>query len=263
MITYSLTTSPRKVLPSILSSELRSNQNIPLKLALDTSWDLICDTYRNSCMIDGANDCIAEYDAKEGILYAGIGSSDLVAGSTATIAATAINSRGIVSDIIILNCGDSRTLIVGEPLDGKGSFIQFHTQDHVPSCPQEAARLRSNPNFADPECSMNKFWLTVGDYRYAVSRSLEGPLATSKGIISESELFDINISTLTKSKSQAMIIQASDGLFEVLDNEEVAREANAMRKGGLTAQECAKALCKLAIKKGTTDNVTVLVVFLK
>lgn len=251
------------MLPSILSSEIRSNQSSPLQLVLDTSWDLVCDAYRTTCMTDGSNDCIAHYDAREGILYAGMGSSDLLAGSTATIAATVLNRRGIISDVTVLNCGDSRTLIVGEPINGKGSFIHFNTQDHVPSCPEEAARLRSNPNFADPECSMNKFWLTVGDYRYAVSRSLEGPLATSKGIVSESDLSCINISSLAKSRSQAMIIQASDGLFEVLDNEEVARETSAMRKAGLTAQECAKALCKLAMKKGTSDNVTVLVVFLK
>jgi Serine/threonine protein phosphatase len=251
------------VLPSLLSSEIRSNQNVPLKSALDTSWDLVCDTYRTSCMTDGVNDCVAQYDAKEGILYAGMGSSDLFAGSTATISATAISNKGTVAGMTVLNCGDSRTLIVGEPLDGKGTYVYFCTQDHVPSCPEEAARLRANPKFSDPECSMNKFWLTVGDYRYAVSRSLEGPLATSKGIISESELTDVNISKLMKSRSQTMIIQASDGLFEVLGNEEVARDVIAMRKGGLTAQECAKALCKLAIRKGTTDNVTVLVVFLK
>jgi len=252
-----------QMLPSTLSSEIRSNQDIPLKLALDTSWDLVCDAYRNSCMTDG-DECVAKYDAKEGILYAGIGSSDLLAGCTATIAATVISNKEIVSKMAVLNCGDSRTLIVGKPLlDERGSFVHFHTKDHVPSRPDEALRLRSNPDYADPECSMNKFWLKVGDYRYAVSRSLEGPLATSKGITSESDLSDINISNLAKSRSQTIIIQASDGLFEVLDNEEVARDASAMRQSGLTAHECAKALCKLAIQKGTTDNVTVLVVYLK
>jgi serine/threonine protein phosphatase PrpC len=121
----------------------------------------------------------------------------------------------------------------------------------------------ADENFANPQCSMNKYWLKIGDYRYALSRSLEGSLATSKGIISKSDLFTINLEDLAMSRTHGIIIQASDGLFEVLDNEEVAKNAVAIRKEGLSAQECAKILCQMAVKKNTSDNVSVVVIYLE
>jgi len=148
-------------------------------------------------------------------------------------------------------------------MDGKRHYVRFKTRDHSPSCPKEGKRLRANPNHSDPQCSMNKFWLTVGDYRYAVSRSFEGPLPTSKGITSESDIFLVNLADLASTTTYGMIIQASDGLFEVLDNEEVVREAVDMRKKGLSATDCAHYLCDLAKKKGTSDNVTVTIVYLE
>ena len=237
------------------------NVEIPLNLALDTAWDNVCDSYREGCSLLGAG-CVADYDAREGILYASTGSKDLTPGSTATASAFRFNSEGAVSDLVVLNCGDSRTLVVGEPTT-ESSFVHFVTRDHVPSCPIEDRRLRSNDTFSNPKCSMNKYWLSIGDYRYALSRSLEGQFATSKGIVSESDLYTIDLEDLADSRTQGIIIQASDGLFEVLDNEEVARNAVAIRKQGLNSQECAKLLCQMAAKKKTSDNVSVVVIYME
>ncbi len=252
----------KSVLPILLSSELNSNSQIPLSLALDTAWDSVCGSYREGCSLTGSG-CVAEYDPREGILYASTGSKDLVPGCTATVSALHFNSEGTVSDLIVLNCGDSRTILAGIPSEIKGSYVHFATRDHVPSCPIEDKRLRANKNFSDPQCSMNKYWLSIGDYRYALSRSLEGSFATSKGIISESDLSTIDLLDFSTARTSGVIIQASDGLFEVLDNEEVARDAVAMRKEGLSAQECAKRLCQIGLKKNTSDNVSVVVVFLE
>ena len=249
------------MLPVLLSSQLALNMDAALDIALDMTWDSICDSYREGCSVLGSG-CVAEYDAREGILYAGTGSKDLVPGSTATISALRLNDEGSISDLVVLNCGDSRTIVAGEPAS-KGSLVHFVTRDHVPSCPIEDKRLRSNENYSNPQCSTNKYWLKIGDYRYALSRSLEGPLATSKGIIHESDLTTINIEDLAASRSHNTIIQASDGLFEVLDNEEVARSVLAMRKEGLCAKDCAKTLCRMALKKNTSDNVSVVVVYLE
>jgi serine/threonine protein phosphatase PrpC len=250
-------------LPNLLSLELAMNKDSTLQLALDISWDLACDSYRNTCLSDDGIECVAKYDAREGILYAGTGSTDLVAGTTATVAALALNEDGIISQLVVLNCGDSRTLVVGEPVEGKRNYVRFKTRDHSPSCSKEGERLRANPNYSDPQCSMNKYWLTVGDYRYAVSRSLEGPLPTLKGITSESDIFIVNLADMASTMTHGMIIQASDGLFEVLDNEEVGRYAVETRKRGLSPTDCAHHLCDLAKKKGTSDNVTVTIVYLE
>lgn len=253
---------PKMVSTELAINELAINKDATLKLALDTSWDLVCDSYRNGCLDDG-DGCVATYNVSEGTINAGTSSVDLVAGTTGTVAALALNEGGAISDFVVLNCGDSRTLVAGEPTDGSRNYVRFKTRDHSPSCPVEGERLRANPKYSDPQCSMNKFWLTVGDYRYAVSRSLEGSLATSLGITSESDLFTINLAEISSRVSDGIIIQASDGLFEVLDNEEVGRDAVEMRKRGLSATDCAQHLCDLAKKKGTSDNVTVIIVYLE
>jgi serine/threonine protein phosphatase PrpC len=43
----------------------------------------------------------------------------------------------------------------------------------------------------------------------------------------------------------------------------VGRDAVEMRKRGLSATDCAQHLCDLAKKKGTSDNVTVIIVYLE
>lgn len=263
-------------LPQLLSSELLLHPENTLTIALENAWDMVCESYREGCLLLGSK-CVAGYgkcnqsltilclprnsnhivlDASEGILYASTGGEDLSAGTTATIAAISD------SEVTILNCGDSRTLIVGEPLD-KINWVQFVTRDHKPSDALEQERLRMNPDFSIPECSMGKYWIKVGDYRYTLSRSLESAFVTSKGIISQPDVYKIDLKDVMKNiKSSCVLIQASDGLFDVLDNEEVARDAIKLRKAGLDAKECASQLTKLALKKGSSDNISVVATYL-
>lgn len=249
-----------QTLPSFLSNGISNTEN--LEFNLDTSWDAVCDSYRSDCVLDDENGCIAKFDAREGTLDADISSKDLVAGSTATIAAIEVDKDGIVSNLVILNCGDSRSLMIAEPNEQSKKYVKFVTRDHVPSDKLEAERLTANPSYSNPECSMNRYSLRVGDYRYALSRSLEGVFAESKGITSESDIFpsDVTIASCSGSK-YPILIQASDGLFEVLDNEEVGRDAMQMRKENYSASDCAHYLCDLAKRKGSSDNISVLVIF--
>ena len=64
------------ILPSLFTSQLLSSSDITIQEALENSWDTTCDTYRNGC--DENGECVANYDATEGILYAETGSADLV-----------------------------------------------------------------------------------------------------------------------------------------------------------------------------------------
>jgi len=248
------------LLPSLLGSELKSVYSLDLGSALEHSWEEVCDAYRDGCSLYGS-ECVAGYDPQEGILYASTGATDLIAGTTATVAIASLDPED-TSELVVLNCGDSRTLVVGEPKDdGNTSFVHFSTRDHVPGDPLESERLRSRPEYSDPECSMGKSSMRIGEFRYAVSRSLEGEFATGLGIVSEPDISRINLSDLVKEKSYGIVVQASDGLFEVLDNEEVAREAIKMRKGGLDAKECAKTLCEIAVRKCSSDNISVNIAF--
>ena len=62
-------------------------------------------------------------------------------------------------------------------------------------------------------------------------------------------------------RTSGMMIIASDGLFEVMDNEQVGKEALLWRDAGLNAEETAKNLCSLALEKKTSDNVSTVVVY--
>jgi len=253
-----------QLLPSLLSTELKSGGLVSLPESLKSAWDITCETYRDGCSIYGA--CVADYDPREGILVAGTGSKDLVAGTTAAVAAFSINQNPGINELNVLNCGDSRTLLVGKPVDPNlKSYLHFTSQDHSPSCRAEAERLQAGKqaglDYSEPQCSVNRWTLQIGDYRYAVSRSLEGELATSKGIVSDADMSTIDLNNLKKERSSGMMIIASDGIFEVLDNEQVAREAVKMRENGSTAKDTAKLICGMALDKNTSDNVSAVVVF--
>jgi serine/threonine protein phosphatase PrpC len=163
-------------------------------------------------------ECVAEYDAQDGVLLASTGSEDMIAGTTASVVTLREN------ELTVLNCGDSRTLLV----DLNGEII-FETADHSPET--ELARLQRGKeqglDYSLPECSLSKWWLQCGEIQYAVARSLEGPFATSKGIISTPDVTSLR-------PCPGILLIATDGLWEVCGNEEVAKEATRLRQQGLS-----------------------------
>ena len=247
-----------QILPSLLSTKIKIND---LAQALESAWNETCETYKEGCTIYGS--CVADYDAREGVLLAGTGSKDLVAGTTASLASFLSQKEG--NKLVVLSCGDSRTLIVGEPKDKSmsQSYLHFATQDHSPRSESEYYRLQmgkdSGLDYSLPQCSVNRWWIKVGDYQYAVSRSLEGEFASSKGIVSDADVEVLDLSRMVQLRNDASLVIASDGLFEVYDNEFIAKEVSIMRREGISAKDVAKHLCLMALEKGTTDNVSVIV----
>ena len=60
-----------------------------------------------------------------------------------------------------------------------------------------------------------------------------------------------------------IIVSATDGLFDVMDSEEVALYLTRAREvSQMSASDAAKTLSSRAIEKGTADNVSVVVVYL-
>ena len=192
-------TSVAQLLPNLIADEtsaisITSKTNTEdLKAVLQSCWNDVCEMYQEGCILfdDGLSSCVANYDPINGIVYARTGSSDLIAGTTAVIALMSINHHDHTSndDLIFLNCGDSRALLVARP---KGvnieendnsnnsirqkSVVRFSTKDHSPNCESEMKRLKQGKldglDYSIPECSLNKWRLRVGDYQYAVSTSL-------------------------------------------------------------------------------------------
>jgi serine/threonine protein phosphatase PrpC len=233
-------------LPNLLSNQLLVNR-LSVPDAFKESWETVCNAYRQQCTNE--DECIAEYDPVEGILMANTGSEDLVAGTTASV--MVLDEK--TGKLTLLNCGDSRSLVVTS--QGK---VKFATDDHTPQTEQQRLKvgLEAGLDYSLPQCSISKWWLSVGEYQYAVGRSLEGPFATSKGIVSDPDVTTIQV------EAGDMLVSASDGLWDVMDSSEVAIDLRKMRKQGMPARDAASSLCSMAIRKGTPDNVSVAVVFL-
>jgi len=255
-----------QLLPFYIQEQLSENKEYSiqeLNYIIESSWKNVCITYQEGCDLYGS--CEAEYDSIHGVIMARTGSEDLTAGTTATMAIVA-NDK-----VIILNCGDSRAVIVRKPLQQQQqnpseSVVYFATQSHSPNSQQEMNRLKKGReagfDYSIPECSFNKWTMKVGDYQYAVSRSLEGKFATSKGIICEPDVTTINLREISSQINTGILIIASDGVFDVIDNEEVGLETIKMRNLGFTASDAAKQLCSIALKKGSQDNISVIIVYL-
>jgi hypothetical protein len=73
----------QKHLPQKFSEELlrgTGDGDTPIGSILQTAWEQTCDAYRFAC--SSGDECIAEYDPREGILMANTGSEDYAAGTT-------------------------------------------------------------------------------------------------------------------------------------------------------------------------------------
>jgi len=233
-------------IPGLLSTELIVNRR-NVSEALEAAWETVCLEYRQQCT--NPEICIADYDAREGKLMANTGGKDLIAGTTTSVMALDENT----GKLTVLNCGDSRTVIA----TSKGK-VRFVTRDHDPQSEEDRLRegIEAGYDYSLPKCRVNRWSLSVGAYEYNLARSLEGPFATSKGIVSDPDIITLPV------EAGETLLSASDGLWEVMDTDEAALDLQKFREKGMSASDAAQALCSMALKKGTSDNVSVVVVFL-
>ena len=237
----------RDHLAPTFSQELSEHGSDPTVKLLEATWNELCDSYRRSCEEES---CTADYDPMEGRLQAFTGSNNVVAGTTAVMIAYDAQER----QLSVLNCGDSRGVVVN-----KEGEIVFATQDHSPGTELqrfEQGILDGMP-YKLPECSLSRWTVPVGDYNYAVSRSLEGSFATSRGIVSSADIARVPV------EPGLTAVLATDGLWEVIDSQEAASILQRLRyRQNELASDAAKILTSLAIAKGSSDNVSVIVLYL-
>ena len=234
-------------LPVLLTEELIRKTDAPAEALLESAWDQTCLAYRANCEMEG--ECVAEYDPREGILNANFGSDDVAAGCTAAIMAL---DKG-TGHLAVLNCGDSRSIL----LNANGELV-FQSEDHKPE--KELERFKEGRkqglDYSMPECQFSRWFVPVGDYNYALSRSLEGPFATSRGIVSTPDM------TVLQPEPGMTAIVATDGLWDVMDPLQVSRIIRKLRKDRVSAGDAAKTLSSKALELGTKDNVSVVMVYL-
>ena len=152
----------------------------------------------------------------------------------------------------VLNTGDSRCVLC------RDNFAFVLTKDHKPNWPEERVRI---------EALGGKIYRDYGDdWRIgdlSVSRAF-GDINAEPYVTYKPEIFKYKLT-----KDDKFIIIACDGLWDVLTNQEAvnfvisrAYNVNTGNKNKeITSLNISKLLAEYAIKKGSMDNVTVIVVF--
>jgi len=220
-------------------------------------------------------DCFARVDDEVGGKVTtgggdGTGTSDAAAAivpepvAPETVGSTAVVAVICSSHIIVSNCGDSRAVLC------RGKQPVPLSVDHKPNREDEYARIEAEGGKV----------IQWNGYRVlgvlAMSRSI-GDRYLKPWIIPVPE-----VTIVPRAKDDECLVLASDGLWDVMSNEEVCDVARKRillwhKKNGTSsssaprvgdsadpaAQAAAECLSKLALQKGSKDNITVVVVDLK
>lgn len=168
-------------------------------------------------------------------------------GSTCLIALYYKNPTNNLNYITIANTGDSRSILC------RNNIAVPLTKDHKPNWPEEKSRI---------EKLNGKIKYDGDDYRIkdlSVSRSF-GDKSAHPFITCVPDVFNYEITNQDK-----FIILACDGLWDVLSNQEVVnfiliecyKDENRINKDTNIANK----LATYAIKRGSQDNVSILVAF--
>ncbi|MQL98510.1 hypothetical protein Taro_031224 [Colocasia esculenta] len=178
-----------------------------------------------------------------------------------TVGSTAVVAVLFSSHIIIANCGDSRAVLC------RGKQALPLSVDHKPSREDEYERIEAAGGKVIQWNGFRVFGVL------AMSRSI-GDRYLKPSIIPDPE-----VTFLPRTKEDECLILASDGLWDVMTNEEACDAArrrilmwhkkNSMtapvERGGAdpAAQAAADYLARLALQRGSKDNITVIVIDLK
>ena len=167
----------------------------------------------------------------------------------------------IVGDVLtVCNVGDSRIICAC----GDGT-VESVSKDHKPDDPPEKARIvRAGGRvfavqYDDGVDGPARVWLGHMDIPgLAMSRSLGDTIAHTAGVSSEPEIF-----TRKLLKTDKFLVLATDGLWEFITNEEVAKMTEACtdtdKACSIMAAEAHKRWMK---EEGVVDDTTIIVAYL-
>lgn len=180
-----------------------------------------------------------------------------------TVGSTAVVALVCSSHIIVANCGDSRAVLL------RGKEAMPLSVDHKPDSEKEYARIDAAGGKVIQWNGYRVFGVL------AMSRSI-GDRYLKPWIIPEPE-----VTFVPRAREDECLIVASDGLWDVMTNEEACEVARRRillwhKKNGVpssplergkgvdpAAQAAAEYLSVLALDKGSKDNISVIVVDLK
>lgn len=127
--------------------------------------------------------------------------------------------------IICANCGDSRAILVArDPTNKNLNYVIPLSKDHKPDLPAEADRILGCNGRIDKRSENGiktgplRVWLRNEAFPgLAMSRSIGDLVASKIGVSCEPQVFEVELND-----ESLFIVLATDGVWEVLGNEEVA-----------------------------------------
>lgn len=147
-----------------------------------------------------------------------------------------------VDDVWFVNVGDSRALLKA------GDVTRQMTVDHKPMLQSESDRVRRFGGFLS---NTDGSWRING--RLNLSRSI-GDWSMRPFIVSSPTIKHYS----RQSKSNEYIVIASDGLFDVMTNEDVSKVIDAQPHTQSGLSSALKTLVSESRQRGSTDNITII-----
>ena len=145
------------------------------------------------------------------------------------------------SKFYVANVGDSRAIACY-----KNGSVKEISKDHKPTDPIEKAKVESRGGFVKDKRV---------DGVLAMSRAF-GDKKIAHHISATPDIFEGSI------KKIKYIVQASDGLYDVMSNVEVCKFINQFLAKGIPKNKIPKLLVSHAIKIGSQDNVSVIITYI-
>lgn len=149
----------------------------------------------------------------------------------------------------VANVGDSRAV-----LSHQSRAVPL-TRDHKPNDPHERARIEAAGGTVELDGFLDPQGVPFGCYR------VNGNLAMSRAIGDRSErpivTAEPDICSFELTRDCDFVVLATDGLWDVMDNEEVVQY---IHKYG-QREEVASWLVEEALRRGSLDNITVVIVW--
>ncbi|KAK3026326.1 hypothetical protein RJ639_041375 [Escallonia herrerae] len=169
---------------------------------------------------------------------------------------------GFRNKLYVANAGDCRTILC------RAGCAHALSKDHVASCLEERERVISSGGEVKWQIDtwrlvllLSRFYLPLGDAGLMHPNQLSGVTRSigdddlKPAVTAEPEITEVMLSV-----EDEYLVMASDGLWDVMSNVEVVSIIkDTVKEAGM----CSKRLATEAAERGSKDNITVIVVFLR
>ncbi|KAL4029175.1 hypothetical protein IC575_012399 [Cucumis melo] len=162
---------------------------------------------------------------------------------------TALTAMIFGRSLLVANAGDCRAV-----LSRQGCAVEM-SKDHRPSCTKERKRIEALGGFIDDEDYLNGLLgvtRAIGDWHLEGMKEMSergGPLSAEP---------ELRLMTLTK--EDEFLIIGSDGIWDVFTSQNAIDFARRKLQEHNDVKICCKEIVEEAIKRGATDNLTVVLV---